>query len=184
MKTLLFGMIFMIMAVVSYSQTEKPVDKKVERKAQKDKEREWMAMVTKTMIEDHRFVLEADYLDNKTGSRILVNSMVNFIIVDSTTSTIQLGSTSGAGFGGTGMLTVEGKVNNYTFKKTEKKHFNAYYVSFVVFASVGSYNVSMYITDDGQADATVQGNTSGQFSFSGKIFPLSISRVYKGQPRY
>jgi hypothetical protein len=185
MKSMLV-LIFLLVSITIFSQNQEPVNtnKKQERKAEKNKQKEWMTQVTKEMIENHSFVLEADYLNNNTGNRILVNSMINFIIVDSTTCTIQLGTTSGTGYGGTGMLTLEGQINNYKYQKTEKKHFNAYYVSYTVFSSAGTYMISMYITDDGMADATIQGSTSGQLTYTGKIFPLSASHVYKGQPQY
>jgi hypothetical protein len=177
---------FLLVSFTTFSQNQEPVssNKKQERKAEKNKQKEWMAQVTKEMIENRSFVLEAEYLNNNNGNRILVNSMVNFIIVDSTTCTIQLGTTSGTGYGGTGMLTLEGQINSYKYQKTEKKHFNAYYVSYTVFSSQGTYMISLYVTDDGMADATIQGSTSGQLTYSGKIFPLSASHVYKGPPRY
>jgi hypothetical protein len=181
------GIIISMLLFVSslaYSQTQEQTDHKKERKAEKQKEREWMAQVTKTMIDDHQFVLEADYLHSQMGDLIPVSSMVNFIMIDTTKATIQIGSWSGTGFGGTGTLTIDGNVTQYKVTKTEKKWFNAYNLNIIVFSPVGTYYINMYVTDDGQADATISSNTAGQLTYTGKIFPMSVSRVYKGLPRY
>jgi len=182
--SVIISLLLIFASSLAFSQTQEPANRKQTRKADRQKEREYMAKITKTMIDNHQFVLEADYIHGVMGNLIPVNSMFNFIMIDTTKATLQIGSWSGTGFGGTGTITIDGNVTQYKFTKTEKKLFNAYNLNITVFSPVGTYYINMYVTDDGQADATISGNTAGQLTYTGKIFPLSVSRVYKGVPRY
>jgi hypothetical protein len=180
--------------LISYSVfcQEKPVLSKKEqrriakeqRKAEKARAEEEMREITSLMIEYQRFVLEANYVGDHRGNRVPVSNLLNFIAVDSNEVVLQLGSHFGVGINGVGGVTVEGKVSRYEVKKQEGKKGSSYYVLMYIQSSAGMYDVSMNITPLGYADATVRGTVSGQLRYSGKLVPLSKSKVYKGQTNY
>jgi hypothetical protein len=183
--------IFLNIQQVSAQEPNQFTDPKTEKQQAKDqkkeeqrKKAEWMKEVTRTMIENQRFVLEADFLSGKDGMRVPVNPTINFIIIDSLKSVMQLGSSTGIGWNGLGGVTVEGKVSRYEVTRTEKKRYVAYNLIIIVFTNIGTYDIHMTVTDDGKADATIRGTTSGQVSYSGTLYPPEISQVFKGMRLY
>ena len=60
------------------------------KKERRDAEREQEFQQVKSMLDNKNFVLQADYLQDRYGNRVLVSSMINFVAVDSTEATIQL----------------------------------------------------------------------------------------------
>jgi hypothetical protein len=165
----------------SLSKKEQKALAKEKRKAEQKAEDDKQSAITALMLEYQRFVLEADYVAGKSGSRTPVNSTLNFVIVDSLKATMQLGSPWGLGINGVGGVTVDGKITKYELNKKETKKGVSYSVTFYVMSSFGSYDIQMWISQSGRADATVRGNVSGQLTYSGQLVPLSQSRVYKGQ---
>lgn len=157
---------------------------KEEQKAQKAREQEQIKSVIKYILEQKRFVLEADYLADGKGNRIPVSSNLNFIAVDSTEGVIQIGTLSGAGWNGVGGITTEGKITKYDLKVSQGKKSTSYNLMLVIMTSLGIFDVSFYISESGSADATVRSTTRGQLRYSGNIVPVNQSRVYKGTSIY
>lgn len=190
MKKILFFLVMFMLPIVIYSQSEQdPSDKKAQKEIRKEKRRaERKAMedsvkqVVKYMVENRSFVLEADYISGKSGSRIPVSSNLNFIIVDSAKSVIQLGSASSSsiGYNGVGGITVDGTISRYELNKKENKSGVSYTITLYVNTSIGVYDIVLWISQSGNTTATIRGNTSGQLSYSGNIVPIEQSRVYKG----
>lgn len=154
------------------------------KKEEKRKKEEWMKQVTQSMVNNRRFVLEADYISGKSGTLIPVNPSINFIIIDSASATMQLGSATGVGWNGLGGVTVSGNVSRYETTRVEKKKYIAYNVLVIVFTNLGTYDIHLTVTDNGKADATIRGTTSGQVHYTGTLYPPEVSRVYKGYERY
>lgn len=189
-----FLIILVLMTWISgfgIAQTIQPAEQKEsknlskeQKKEEKRKKEEWMKEVTKTMIEQQRFVLEANYIAGKSGVPIPVNPSINFIIVDSTNVTMQLASSTGVGWNGLGGVTVSGSVSNYQVTRVEKKKYIAYNLIIIVFTNIGTFDIHMSVTDNGSADATIRGTTSGQVSYTGTLYPPEVSRVFKGYERY
>ena len=75
---------------------------------------------TKAMLENKDFVLEADYLQDRYGNRVLVNSTINFVAVDSTEATIQIGSNFRIGPNGVGGVTAQGNINKWELTEDTK----------------------------------------------------------------
>jgi hypothetical protein len=138
--------------------------------------------MTKSMLEQKNFVLEADYLGNKYGDRVPVSSTLNFISVDSTNSVLQIGRNTGMGYNGVGGVTAEGNITRYQVQ-TDKKH-NSFYVSFSVTTAIGNYDINMSVGSDGYASAVLTGIGSGQLVYTGYLVPLEDSSVYKGYNTY
>lgn len=191
MNRLIILLIGLAIACQGLAQTVQPSGQEPQktnsREAKKEEKRqkeEWMKQVTRTMVNNQRFVLEADYISGKSGVMIPVNPSLNFIIIDSANATMQLGSASGIGWNGLGGVTVSGTVSRYEVSRVEKKKYIAYNVLAIVFTSTGTYDIHLTVTDNGKADATIRSTTSGQVSYTGTLYPPEISRVYKGYERY
>lgn len=164
----------------SLSKKEQRQLAKEKRKAEQAAEDEKQREITELMIDYQRFVLEADYVAGKSGSRSPVSSTLNFVIVDSSKATLQLGSPWGMGINGVGGITVDGNVTRYEVNKRENKKGVSYNVTLYIMSSIGTYDIQMWVSQSGRADATVRGNVSGQLTYSGNLVPLSQSRIYKG----
>lgn len=187
MKSLLI-FVLIISPVILFGQDDSStLSKKEQRQLAKEKRKAEQEVIdakqreiTALMLEHQRFVLEANYVAGKSGSRTPVNSTINFVIIDSTEATLQLGSPWGMGINGVGGVTVDGNVTRYELNKKENKKGVSYNVTLYIMSSIGTYDIQMWVSQSGRADATVRGNVSGQLTYSGQLVPLSQSRVYKG----
>lgn len=154
-----------------------------QKKADLGAEAELAAELTRYMVNNQQFVLEADYLSDRYGNRIPVSSMINFIKVDSTEGVMQLGNAYSIGYNGVGGSTVEGRVSNYEAMRVGKKK-DAWSVSMIMQTALGSYNINLMINAGGHADATIRSNWPGQINYHGDLVLINQSRTYKGSPSY
>ena len=167
-----------------YTKKELRAIAREEKKAQKKAEEEQMKLLTEIMLNERRFVLEAQYVGDNRGARIPVQSNINFIGVDSALVTIQLGTTHGVGYNGVGGITVDGRITKYDLKVIEGKRNKSYSLMFVVMSPLGSYDITLMVSETGYTDATIRANTAGQLRYSGNLVPIGLSRVYKGTTIY
>jgi hypothetical protein len=187
MKRFIVVLLTSMLVLGAYSQEVSSVDGKTSKKLTKEqkaekklKEAEEIAKMVDTMVVNRQFVLEANYLSNKTGARINVNSTINFIAVDSSEITIQLASMSGiGGSNGMGGITADGTISQYEITRTGKDK-SGYNIHILAMTHVGTYDIFLYISPNGNTDATISGNTSGRLNYYGKLVPLQKSRVFKG----
>jgi hypothetical protein len=185
---LILGVLFITVAVYSQEDTVSQVMTKQEqrqlakeyRQAARTADEKAAKEATELMMQQHKFVLEADYLSGRTGQRYPVSSTLNFIKVDSTEAVLQLGSSSGMGYNGVGGITVDGNITRYEINKKEGKRGTTYNLTLYIMSNLGTYDVQLWISANGQADATVRSTTRGSLSYSGRLVPLDESRVYKG----
>ena len=161
------------------SKSELKKLQKEQKKAEQEALEEHMAELVDAMVTYQRFVLEADFLSDKYGSRISVQPTINFIIVDSLDGTLQLGSAMTVGYNGVGGTTLEGSIHSYKFQTIGKKK-DSYSISFNFMSSLGTYDITLMVSQYGNADATVRGNWSGNLSYHGRLVPISLSSIYKG----
>ncbi len=190
MKTIATFLLAFVFILTTYSQDDQQLSKseikklrKEQKKAEQETEREKKVELTNAMITRQQFVLEAEYLSNKYGSRVPVQSTINFIMVDSLEGTIQFGSAMTIGYNGVGGATIEGRISNYNYTLIGKKN-NGFMVSFTFMSSLGTYNITLMVNADGYADASVRGNWSGNLNYHGKLVPLQLSRIYKAHSFY
>jgi Na+-transporting methylmalonyl-CoA/oxaloacetate decarboxylase gamma subunit len=189
MKTLLTLLLAFVFVLGAFSQEEtqqlsKQEIKKLQKeqkKAEKAAEEERMAEVTRFMVHQQQFVLEADYLSDKYGQRVPVTTTINFILVDSVAGTVQFGSAEAIGYNGVGGVTVDGRVTKYEYSVIGKKE-DSYSIRLILMSSIGTYDITLMVNSQGYADASIRGNWSGQLNYHGKLVPLTLSRVYKGTP--
>jgi len=162
------------------SEKEQRALAKEKRKADKLAEEEQARKITEYMIQNQKFVLEADFIAGHTGARYPVVSNLNFIIVDSTEAVIQIGSTRGMGYNGVGGITIDGRITKYELKEHKTKRGVNYSIRLYINSSLGPYDIQFWITPSGNADATIRGNYSGSVTYSGRLILPQNSRIYKG----
>jgi hypothetical protein len=157
-------------------------DSKLSRKEKKEaRKAELLAnfQALDTLIQKKTFVIEADYLENKYGERIIVPHLLNFIKVDSVTAVLQTGSNYGPGYNGVGGVTAEGRLENWKVVKNFKSLY--YSVRFTVTTNIGIYDVFMDLGADTYARATITGLTNGELIYDGHIETVGNSAIFKGQ---
>ncbi|MFN8209218.1 MAG: DUF4251 domain-containing protein [Bacteroidales bacterium] len=183
MKSLTVGIALLLFSITLQAQYYEAIDsvpKRVKKsKLEKEEQTAKDYQLMESILESKRFVLEATYLSNSRGTRIPVNSGINFIMADSTRGVIQVGNDAGIGSNGLGGTTVEGSIMRWELKKdTRRKNFTA---SWTVMSAVGTYDVIMYVSPGGYASCRVSGNWSGSITFDGNLVHKSRSRVFKGR---
>ncbi len=130
------------------------------------------------LLESKSFVIEANTLYDKWGNRYSVNSILNFVMVDSTQSIIQIGNNTEFGDNGVGGITAKGSISSRKLYKDEKH--NTLSLRVIVISQIGACDVLIEVSTSGEATATISGLTSTKIILSGQIFTLRDSRVYVG----
>lgn len=181
---MLLGLVASAQVVINPDPDTKKAREEMSRQEQKEFDRAVRAEITDTIIDLHRFVLEADYIGDKYGSRIPVSGMLNFIIIDSTDAVMQFGNSMGPGINGVGGITFEGRVTSYEVKKKERKKFTSYTLTISIMSSAGSFDVFLFAASDGRADATISDTRGNKIRYYGELLPLGESRIYKGRSVY
>lgn len=138
--------------------------------------------VLDTLLEGRKFILEADFLNDKYGNRIYVTPMLNFIKIDSLNAVLQIGSTSGLGYNGVGGITAEGSLKDWKLVKKPKEL--SYYLQFSTITNIGVYDISMTVNADNYARATISGLRGGTLIYEGHLQTLRNSSAFKGQNSY
>jgi hypothetical protein len=135
--------------------------------------------VLDSLLNSKSFVLKADFLQTKWGDLVNVVPTLNFIKLNETTGVLQTGNNTGMGYNGVGGVTAEGSIGNWKIFRDEKHlSFN---LQFSLFTNIGLYDVSMSVTSDNHARATIRGNGRGQLTWDGHLETIGNSRVFKGQ---
>jgi hypothetical protein len=186
-KYLLFLLTFLQLNIYSQYDEQQVLDKKEikalekeKRIAEKKENEEEAKKLVEYMLDNKKFVLEANYLSGRSGSRIPVNSMLNFISIDSNKGVIQLANTWGVGYNGVGGITVEGTITKYEVsKKVSKRGGISYTVMLYFMSNIGMYDLSLWVSQSGNADASISGISPGQLNYSGQLVPIQTSRTYK-----
>jgi len=176
------GSLFLTIGLLLISVTIYSQDTKLSRAEKKEAKRDrqyFNFQVLDTILQNRSFVLEADYLENGYGFRSPVLSSLNFIMVNSPKAVLQTGSSSYDGYNGVGGVTAEGQISGLKIVKDEKKL--NFFLRFTVVTDIGIYDVSMNISSDRLARATITGLTPGKLVYDGRIESLYDSGVYKGR---
>jgi len=180
MKKIIIFLIFAISSNMVFAQGTElspSASKKVKRILEEEKQYQ----KNKEMLENRDFVLQADYLQDKWGNRVFVNTMINFVAVDSTIAVIQIGSDYRKGPNGVGGITAKGHISGWKLGENQKsKTFN---LSFTVTTNIGVYDLLFLIGPSETSTARLEGYTGGQLTFEGKLVPYSESSSFEGQSR-
>ena len=161
----------------AYSQNVK-LDRR-ERKEVREAQRASNFYILDSLLNARSFVLVADYLQNQYGDMIPVPSMINFIRITGPTAVIQTGSNFSMGYNGVGGVTAEGSISNWEVFKDAKRF--THRIRFSIISQIGHYDVSMIVSSDNRASATVSGMWRGRLTWDGHLETVGNSRVFKGQ---
>jgi hypothetical protein len=167
---------FLQIPFVSNSQDVKPG--KQERKALKEAQDNINFSILDSLLISRRFVLEADYLQNKIGDKISVSSTLNFVKVDGEKGILQTGSDLLKGSNGSGGVTTEGSISKYKVHKNYKSL--THRVTFNLVSNLGVFNIDMNVTSSNSATATITSTGSGRLTWRGQLMAADHSRVFKG----
>jgi hypothetical protein len=186
MKRSFVLIIVSLVVLTANAQVESPVNSETTRKLtreqrieQRKAETEAMAKMVDWMVANRKFVLEAEYLSNNPANLTVVSSKMNFIIVDSSSITIQLASnTATGGLNGMGGMTTEGNISKYIINKAGKKY-PYYNVQIMTMTHIASYDIFFNIYPDGHAKATIGGLSGVKLVYEGNLVPVNLSKVYK-----
>jgi hypothetical protein len=132
-----------------------------------------------SLLNSNRFVLVADFLQNKWGDRISVVQTINFIKVNGETGVLQTGSNSGLGYNGIGGITAEGTIGDMQITRNFKNL--SYTLRFSLATQIGHYDVVMSVSAGNYATATISGTTSDKLTWIGHLEDVDFSKVYKGR---
>ena len=180
MKKFIIIILSLMLVAPLFAQESKKEQRKAEKQARKEvkaKQNAENAAIMKASLAAQQFVLEAGFLADRKGQRIVVQSNLNFIAVDGDQGAFQFGNGQDVGYNGVGGVTVEGRLEDFELKESKNGIFN---INFRIVSSLGNIFVSMTVNPNGNADATVRGNSSARLKYTGKIVPLAASRIYKG----
>ncbi len=131
-------------------------------------------------MKDSSFVVEADAVTFKYGTRVQVNSTTNFVSLDGDRAVIQVSpSYAYSGLNGVGGITVEGVASNVkiTYDKKGRMHFKMDVIGRGVNAtvSISAYPGSNRVTVD--ISPTFNSN---DIRLEGYLLPYEHSRVFEG----
>jgi len=132
-----------------------------------------------SLLKAKSFVLEADFLQNMYGDRIMVTPALNFIKLNANNGILQTGSNWSMGSNNVGGVTAEGSIGKYElFKDPKGLNFT---LKFSLLTNLGFYDVRMFVTADASARATITGLGRGKLTWEGHLETIGNSRVFKGQ---
>jgi hypothetical protein len=149
------------------------------KKEKKELEQEKEYQLNRSMLDNRDFVLEANYLQDRFGNRHFVNSLINFVAVDSMTAIIQVGSDFRNGPNGVGGVTAKGRITKWELKENKKNR--SFDLIINVMTNIGIYDLQFSIGLWGSSTVRLTGLTAGQLTFEGDLEPYSQSRVYEGR---
>jgi Domain of unknown function (DUF4251) len=184
MKTRKINMVslFWILGLFCISLNSNSQESKLNRQELKEVRKAQMAAnfnILDSLLNAKSFVLVADQLQNRIGDLVEVSPAINFIKVDGSAGILQTGSNSRIGSNDVGGTTAEGSIENWKIF-TEPKELT-HRLTFSILTQIGSYDVSLYVTADNHATATIKGLGPGELTWIGHLETINNSGVFKGR---
>jgi Domain of unknown function (DUF4251) len=170
--------LFGILGFSVFSNSQDTKQDKKSRKETRNAELKANYQVLDSLLHSGRYVLEADFLQNKYGSRITVTSTLNFIRVDRERGVLQTGSDIRQGYNGVGGITAEGSIVGYKIINDVKNLSTS--VTFNLITTLGTFDIFLTVSADNNATATISGSTSARLTWDGHLVTIDNSRVFKG----
>ena len=177
MGSLLFLFVLFGISVNNNAQNVKP--DKQERKEARKAQLAANYIVLDSILNSRRFVLEADFLQDRSGYMVSVSSTLNFVKVDGPNGVLQTGSEFRQGYNGVGGVTAEGNIGEYKISK-DSKHLS-YTVTFNLLTNIGIFDIVLTVSSNSNATATITATTSGRLTWNGHLMTIDNSRIFKGQ---
>jgi hypothetical protein len=160
------------------TKQQKKQQKKEEKKAKLEKDYQ----ATKSLLENRQFILQAQYLADRSGTNVPVNQDLNFIIVDSATAVIQLGTIRRVGMNDVGGITVQGDITKWSLKFNEEQKTADLYIS--LNTKLGGYDIAFAVNTSGFSTAYLTGSANSTLEYGGQILNFKDSSAYLGQDFY
>jgi hypothetical protein len=174
--------LFWILGFFWISVNSNSQDKKLSRHELKEVRKAQMVLnfnYLDSLLNSKVFVLEADILRNKYGEIVNVVPTLNFIKVDVSHGVLQTGSNFSMGYNGVGGVTAEGSLGGWKISKNAKKL--NYMLHFSLLTNLGNYDVSMTVSANNRAVATIRGLGPGELTWEGHLVAIDNSLVFKGR---
>lgn len=182
MKKLIIVFFALIIAGSTFAQDKTPADKS-EKKLKKEQRKTLLAEQYQkniAMVESKQFVLEADFLVSHAGIQYPVTNVLNYILVDSSLSIVQVGQNYGMGSNGVGGFTAKGTISKWEVDRDDKKKIIT--IRYTLSAAAIVYNVLLYLPTNGNANGTISAySLANKVNYVGKLVPLRKSVVYEGR---
>ncbi len=165
-------------SAIAQTKEEKKAAKKAKKEAKIEQDKANTAMLI-SIVENKKFVLEANTLYDRTGQTYILSSNLNFVGFDGTNSTIQLAFDQLIGWNGVGGVTIDGRITKMEIKPNKDG------IGFNVIASVqnkggGLVTMLFKVNSGGTARVDMSGSFGERLSFQGILVALDKTRVYKG----
>lgn len=181
MKTLIFLVLNLVYLNSLLAQEAKQDSVKTEVESESQKKSRLLDekfFIVKQLLDSKQFVVKASYVNDKKGSQQSVNGRFNFLIVDSTQSTVQIADDSGIGPYGVNSSTSKGYISGWKLKIDDKHKTVSIWMNIVSFSVI--FNVYINVNIDGNVVANFTSSNSLNFTMRGRLVPLKKSEVYIG----
>lgn len=180
------------MATTTLYAQENKVEKRADRKAQRDAERARLKAAEQVQdaisyddavasLKTKQFVMEADQVIFRNGQSAFVNSSTNFVLVNQGRGTVQVAfNTVQPGPNGIGGVTVDGTVSDMKMTTDKKGRINC---NFSIQGVGISAQIFLTLTNgSNKATVTISPNfNSNNMTLSGNLIPLEQSNIFKGR---
>ncbi len=176
-------LLFFLLVVLSVNAQEDKDKRKLNRQERKELRKKQKAKDEKTLaqlVNNKRFVLEANIMYDKYGHQIRVNRMINFVAIDSSKAAFQFGSASNVGVNNLGGVTIEGPITKYNLKTTYTGKSPMYNLEILIMSRNDVITINMSITSLKNARAIVKNTRGDRLIYSGEIVEPEKSRTFKG----
>lgn len=133
-------------------------------------------------LKDKSFVLEADNLIFWNGVTRFVSPNTNFVGLNGNEATVQFAFNNGyLGPNGIGGITVDGNASG--IRMNTDKDGNVFFDMNVMGINISATLTIILTKDSNRASVTVNPNFTGNnMTFTGNLYPASLSNVYKANP--
>ncbi|HUX95985.1 MAG TPA: DUF4251 domain-containing protein [Bacteroidales bacterium] len=182
-KKIIFILYLAVLAgITTIGKSQDAREDKISRKEAEKARMTYNFYALDSLLVSRRYVLEADYLQNKIGDRISVSNTLNFVRVEDEKGVLQTGSDMLVGNNGFGGVTTEGNISKYKIQRNLKSL--THRVSFNLVSNLGIFNIDMSIRADNFASATITSTRSGRLTWHGHLASLNHTRTFKGMDLY
>lgn len=131
-------------------------------------------------IESGDFVLEGNFVTDRTGRRIYVTSSTNFISVTGDQAVLQVSPGNGGGPNGVGGVSLSGQISDSTIKTL--KNGSLQYQANINGVALSAQIILTLIPGTDRASVTVMPTfNSMSVTIEGKIVPYSASTIFQGR---
>lgn len=177
-KMVIFLSLVIVISIVSGQEMPKDTlsKKEIKQKKKEEKEKKLQENYEKLfkIMNDKNFVQLIDCINASNN----VSNWLNFVIVDSTSFTIQLSTSFGAGFNGIGGSTIKGKIITYKLAKNDKR--KTCFLGLKVETMMQTLDITIDVTASGDGRTTIITYDGGSLVLEGKVMPMNEATIMMG----